>query len=91
MKDVDNASSLTKIFINRSKKAQITVKAGEGLTFGPKGGDNMYAADITRTSSNRIYIKSASAINYSNLDDVIIGWAKGSKSCYSLPRLISII
>ncbi|HEO98418.1 MAG: hypothetical protein JW682_03235 [Campylobacterales bacterium] len=140
MKDVDNASSLTKIFINTSekdanvnfsravsnsrkqlqaclpattttygvtgtmvsgastirhsatvkqissKKAQVTVKADQGLTFGPKGGDIMYAADITRTGSNRIHIKSASAINYPNLDDAIIGWAKGSKSCYNLPR-----
>ena len=68
-----------------SKKTEVTFKAEDStMAMQPEGGFIIFGADITRTKSNKAHIKAASGFTLKNLHEALIGWSKGSKSCYDI-------
>ena len=68
-----------------SQKTQVTFKAHDSnMIMQPDDGFIIFGADVTKTKGNKTHIKAASAFTTKELHEAIIGWSKGSKSCYGI-------
>ena len=68
-----------------SSKTQVTFKAHDSnMLMQPDDGFIIFGADVTRTKGNKTHIKAASGFTTKELHEAIIGWSKGSKSCYGI-------
>lgn len=68
-----------------SRKSQVTFRAHDStMLMQPDDGFIIFAADITRTKANKTHIKAASGFTTKELHEALIGWSKGSKSCYGI-------
>ncbi|MDM5271684.1 hypothetical protein PGH07_05815 [Sulfurovum sp. zt1-1] len=76
-----------KTSVNRvsSRKTQVTFRAHDSnMLMQPDDGFIIFAADITKVGAHKTHIKAASGFTVKNLHEAIIGWSKGSKSCYGI-------
>jgi hypothetical protein len=68
-----------------SKKTQVTFRAHDSnMLMQPDDGFIIFAADVTRIGGNKTHIKAASGFTVKELHEALIGWSKGSKSCYGI-------
>lgn len=68
-----------------SKKTQVTFRAHDSnMLMQPEDGFIIFAADVTRIKGNKTHVKAASGFTTKELHEAIIGWSKGSKSCYGI-------
>ncbi len=66
-------------------KAQVTLRSAQSnMVMQPDDGLILLGADITNLGHNKIRIISSTGITRKVLNKAIIGWSKGSNSCYGI-------